>query len=183
MPTVGIRPDIPHEKTVDNLAVVLQEGLEVEDFTVVERSHHADTLQNGRIALVVFDGIDDGMQHVWRRTYLMAHRGGTLLKVIVVGIDAGYHLRSQAIGKRHLLAAAERIAAGKQDFEMQTTPSRLIDLVLHLAQKLVPEENVIVTLHIGYNAQCRPTALKTVGGGNICRIEMGCQTGHGFSDS
>ena len=118
VPAKGVCPDIPHEKTVDNLTVVLQKSFEIKDFAVVESGHHTDTLQDGRIALIVFYGIYYGMQHIGRRTYLLAHGSGTLLEIIVVGIYARYHLRPQAVGKRHLLAATQGIAAGKQDLKM-----------------------------------------------------------------
>ena len=83
---------------------------------------------------------------------------GSLQQVVIVGIDAGYHIASHTIAHKRqegrLLALREIGTYGKHHLKITC-------LILELAQYHTPEEHVVIAFHVCHYAT--PTALTTQG--------------------
>ena len=157
---MAVCPDVPYEQGPHYLAVLLHEGLQVQDLAVVQRGTGAGTVQSLGMAAVVLYGIDIGMQHIVVVAHLLAQRGLALQEPVVVGIHAGYHVGPQVVHQGRLLSLAQGGSGRQHNFETES-------LGLVFVQHIAPEGNVVVTLHIGHYAFLRTAWPKPV-----CRSDV-----------
>ena len=160
VPAHTIHPYVPHEQRPHYLAVLLHECLQVQDLAIVQCGTCTCTMQSLGIALIVLYGIYIGMQHIFAIAYFLAQWSFALHKPVIVGIHAGYHIRTQIIHKGSLLALAQ-CGTGRQH-DLETDVIRLV-----FVQDIAPESYVIVTLHICHYALLGATGLELVGSRNV----------------
>ena len=160
---MAVCPDVPYEQGPHYLAVLLHEGLQVQDLAVVQRGTGAGTVQSLGMAAVVLYGIDIGMQHIVVVAHLLAQRGLALQEPVVVGIHAGYHVGPQVVHQGRLLSLAQG-GSGRQHY-LETDIVRLV-----FVQHITPESYVVITFHVCHNAFLGTVGLEPVG----CRNVVGC---------
>ena len=89
---------------------------------VVECGHNASCVERRGIALIVFNSIDVGMKDIRIGTQDFRGERSALQGIIIVGIDAGYHiltqLRPQLVLQYGLLALAQRGARGEHNLKI-----------------------------------------------------------------
>ena len=154
-------PDAPDKEREDGLRVLAHELGHVEHLMVVERDGNAHLAQRRRVALQVFDGVGVSVEHVGILEHLARAFGGALHQIVVVGIDAGYHVRSrlprQQLHHGSLLAALQLAdARGEHDLEVAL-------LILEATEHSAPEEHIVVGLHVGHDALPALLRLQPVG--------------------
>ena len=165
----AVHHDVPHKEGEDDTAVAGEETDKVEVGSVIERCHDADIMQRGGITLVVLYGIDEGVYDVG----VAKHEGGvvvgSLQKVVVIGIDAGYHVATHTVtheGKKSgLLALGETGTGREHHFEVAC-------IVFELAEYHAPEEYVVVAFDVGYDTAALTFSAQRVGGGEIVGGDM-----------
>ena len=95
--------------------------------------------------------------------------GGTLHEVVVVGVDAGYHMPAELfahhVGECLPLTLAERAARRQHHLEAEL-------LRLDLAQQLTPKKHIVITLDVREDFPPRPLRLQAVGGFEVTRREV-----------
>ncbi len=99
------------------------------------------------------------MEHVGA-LYQLARRGGDPLnEVVVIGIDAGYHVLPERLAEfvhhGNLLALGQGAVGGEHDLEVEL-------LILITAEDVTPESHVIVTLHVGNDLVARLLGPQTI---------------------
>ena len=157
LPT-AIHHDIPHKQREYDAAVAGQEFNKVECGGIIECRHDADIMQGRSITLVVLYGINEGVYDI----RIVEHEGrvvvGTLQQVVVVGIDAGYHIASHTVAHQRqegrLLALREIGTDGEHHL-------KITRLIFKLTQYHAPKEHVVIALHISHDATA--AALTTQG--------------------
>jgi len=109
---------------------------------------HAGVVQRVGVALVVLDGVGVGVDDEGAADELARRGGGSLQQVVVVGIDARYHVLAQRVAQPvhhgHLFALGQRAAAGQHHLEV-------VFVVGKLAEDVAPEGHVVVALHVGHD--------------------------------
>lgn len=146
----AIEPDAPHEQRKYSERELAEVVLEVEYGVVVERNSHAHVVERGRVALQVLYGIGVGVEYVGTVEYGLRHRCGALYEIVVVGIDAGYHVAAHpTVEQTHQgrLLAALKVwhARGQHHFEVA-------GVVLKTRQHRPPEKHVVVALYVSHDA-------------------------------
>ena len=96
---VAIAPHVPHEEGPDGFGKLRYELFEVEDEAVVECCAGADLSQGRGVALQVLYGVGVGVENLGRAYQHSGGRCGSLHEVVVVGIDAGYHVVAEAFAE------------------------------------------------------------------------------------
>ena len=162
---VAIHHDRPHKQREQGLAELREILAEVEDAVIVERDRHADIMQRRGVALKILDGIHIGVEDIRTVEDTARLTGAALNKIVVIGIDAGYHIATkglalQKIHQHRLLAAREVDLRRQHDLEVTL-------VVLELGEYRAPEVDIVVALDIGHN----PTA-RLLGGERIGRLEI-----------
>ena len=159
-------PDAPHEEREDGFGVKPEPLFEIEDATVGECHHDGHVMQRRSIALKVLDGIGIGMKHVRALPNLAGSLRGALDQIVVVGIHTGNHRRPQdifllfplehEIHQHRLLAALQSLMGRQHHFE--------IALLILIGRKHgAPEQDIIITLHIGHDSLARVLRAQPVG--------------------
>ena len=105
---VAVRPHVPDKKRPNDFGIFRKETLKVKNVAVVERSHDANVVQGGRVALEVLNCIRVSVEHVRvRANYLRVFRNA-LKHIVVISIYASNHVfaeaRAEVVGKGYLLA-------------------------------------------------------------------------------
>ena len=115
---------------------------------VVEGGHYAGLVQTFGIALVIFDGIGIGLEHVSAVVYLAGSGCHTLQKVVVIAVYTSHHVvaqpGTQLIHKHRFLSLAKRVLGREHDLEIE-------GLVLEIGEDRTPERHIVVALYIGHN--------------------------------
>ena len=167
--TAAVHHDVPHEEREDDAAVSGEETDEVEALAVVECRHDADIMQRRSVTLIVLYGINEGVYDI----RIAQHEGrvvvGTLQKVVVIGINTGYHIAAHAVAhkreKSGFLAFRETGSRRKHHFEIAR-------LVFELTEYHTPEEDIVVAFDIGYDASSLTFSAQGISGGEIVGGDM-----------
>ena len=110
-------------------------------------------MERGAVALQVLYGVGVGVEHVGVVYHDVRRLRGALYEIVVVGIDARYHVAATLSGYHAhdggLLAALKTVGArGQHHLEVAR-------VVLEACEHGTPEEHVVVALHIGYDTAAR----------------------------
>ena len=165
----AIHHDIPHKQGEYDAAVAGQEVNKVEGGGIIECRHDADIMQGRSITLVVLYGIDEGVYDI----RIVEHEGGvmvgTLQQVVIVGIDAGYHIASHTVAHQRqegrLLALREIGTDGEHHLKITC-------LVFKLTQYHAPEEHIVIALHIRHYATAAALTTQGISSREIIGIDM-----------
>jgi len=149
----AVEPDAPYEEREDGERVLAEVAHEVEYGMIVERHTYTHVMKRRRITLQVLYRIGICMEYVRTVYYRLRHRRGTLYKVVVVGIHAGYHVSSHLTVKQthqsSLLSTFKmRYARGQHHLEIAGG-------IFKPRQYRPPEKHVIVAFHICHYAAAR----------------------------
>ena len=126
-------------------------------------------MQGRCITLVILYGIDKGVYDI----RIVEHEGGVVIgslqQVVIVGIDAGYHIASHTIAHQRqeggFLSLREVRAYGKHHLKITC-------LILKLAQYHAPEEHVVIALYIRHYATATALAAQRIGSREVIGIDM-----------
>ena len=138
----------PYKEWEDSLGELLEVFAEVEDAMIIKGDRHTDIVERWRIALIVLDGIYVGVEHIRTVENALRLMGAALNKIVVIGIDTGYHIATKrlALEKIHqyrLLAASKIHLRWQHHLEVTL-------VVLELAQNRSPEVDIVIALDIGH---------------------------------
>ena len=95
--TIAIHHYRPNKEWEYCLGEQLEVLAEVEYAMVVESDRHTHIMQRWRIALEILDGINVSVEHIRAIENALRLVSATLNKIIVVGIDASYHIATKRL--------------------------------------------------------------------------------------
>ena len=168
----AVIPDAPNKQREYGERILSQVFLEVENLMVVERHHHTHVVERGREALVVFDGIDIGMEDVWVSYDVLRGLRRALHEEVVAGIHAGYHVFAHLVAHEvheHLFLSLRQVDLRRQHH------LEIMPVVIELTQHLPPKKHVVVTLYISHDTFSRGLASHAVDRAEIVGVEVVAQ--------